>query len=398
MPRPDLFVPAFQTLSPWMLLRRPRFPAAYPLAEAGTARFFFARNALFRLAQRFDLAGGEVLLPAYHHGVEVEAYRDAGARLAFYRVDERMAVDLEDVERRIGPATRALHLTHFLGIPGPARAMREIADRRGILLIEDCAHALLSLDGGEPLGRHGHAAVFCLYKGLPLPHGGLLLVSDRERSAGASPPPPPLAATWTAIAISTLRRLALRGGAAGRTLRRLALGAARRALRAAGAGELRSGSADYDPRHRELGMSRLVLRLARVVDPARARELQRENFLFLARELADFAPPIVGEPAPGVAPFCYPLRVADNRAAARWLTERGVEAVDFWRASHPACDLARFPEVARLRRTVLELPCHPDLDRKTLARIVELVRALPGELRAAAAAPATRPRRGRPEP
>ena len=43
---------------------------------------------------------GTVLMPAYHHGVEVEAVRAAGARIAFYRVDDSMRIDVEDIARR----------------------------------------------------------------------------------------------------------------------------------------------------------------------------------------------------------------------------------------------------------------------------------------------------------
>jgi hypothetical protein len=56
------------------------------------------------------------------------------------------------------------------------------------------------------------------------------------------------------------------------------------------------------------------------------------------------------------------------------LVSRGIEAVDFWREGHPACDLSRFPEVARLRRSVLEVPCHQDLSLETLAVIVDSIR------------------------
>jgi hypothetical protein len=40
----------------------------------------------------------------------------------------------------------------------------------------------------------------------------------------------------------------------------------------------------------------------------------------------------------------------------------------------PACDLAGFPEVARLRRSVLEIPCHADLEPSRLARCAAIVR------------------------
>ena len=72
------------------------------------------------------LVGKEILVPAYHHGVEVEALVDAGAKVKFYRVGGRWDVDLKDVERRIGPETGALYLIHYAGFPGPTDAMRAL--------------------------------------------------------------------------------------------------------------------------------------------------------------------------------------------------------------------------------------------------------------------------------
>ena len=43
----------------------------------------------------------------------------------------------------------------------------------------------------------------------------------------------------------------------------------------------------------------------------------------------------------------------NNRVTAERLNALGIEAVDFWRGSHPSCGLSEFPDVARLRRTFL---------------------------------------------
>src|SRR5262245_64750952 len=135
MKAPDLFVPAFTTLSPAMLLRRPRQKPPFPFSSPRVRYFYFARNGLWHLVKILGLEGREILVPSYHHGVEVEALLDAGARLRFYRVGPRMDVDLEDVERKINSSTGALHLTHFLGFPGPVREMKAIAEKRGLMLI-----------------------------------------------------------------------------------------------------------------------------------------------------------------------------------------------------------------------------------------------------------------------
>jgi perosamine synthetase len=51
-----------------------------------------------------------------------------------------------------------------------------------------------------------------------------------------------------------------------------------------------------------------------------------------------------------------------------------VETIDFWQRFHPACDPAQFPEVAKLRRTVLEIPCHQDLGTDQMQAVASAVR------------------------
>ncbi|HEY0095735.1 MAG TPA: DegT/DnrJ/EryC1/StrS family aminotransferase, partial [Archangium sp.] len=190
-----LFVPALPTLWPGMLFGR-RHPSGFmPFSASNVRWFYFARNAVWTTVKMLGLDKGEVLMPAYHHGVEVEAVVDAGATPRFYRVGSRWDVDLEDVERKIGPKTKALYLIHYAGFPGPVDEMRRIADKHGLPLIEDCALSLLSADGSVPLGTTGDIGIFCLYKTLPMPHGGALTVNGARQYSLPEPPLPPSSST-----------------------------------------------------------------------------------------------------------------------------------------------------------------------------------------------------------
>jgi hypothetical protein len=158
--------------------------------------YYFGRNAVRTLTKVLQLDRGEVLVPAYHHGVEIEALLDAGASVRFYPVDARMQVDPDEVARLIGPRTRGIYLIHYLGFPGPAQALRELCDARGLALVEDCALGLLSRDGDRPLGSWGDAAIFSLYKTLPLPNGGALVLGG-SRPVGVPPAP-----GWSAVIVN----------------------------------------------------------------------------------------------------------------------------------------------------------------------------------------------------
>jgi hypothetical protein len=52
----------------------------------------------------------------------------------------------------------------------------------------------------------------------------------------------------------------------------------------------------------------------------------------------------------------------------------GIEAIDFWRSHHPACDPQEFPETMELRRSIIEIPCHQDIGTETMWRIAAFVR------------------------
>jgi hypothetical protein len=271
-------------------------------------------------------------------------------------------------------------LTHFLGFPGPVGALRELADRHAIPLIEDCALALFSADGELPLGVTGDIAIFCLYKVLAVPDGGMLVerqghsASSLAWSAAGPRPPPPLASSLAVVASSLLRNVALRGGAIGRGLRRLVLGLGKGALRASRVEPVLAGTQHFNRAHAQLGPSRFTLHLLKVQDIPDVVARRRRNYLFLLEHLRGVSAPLFETLPAGVVPLCYPLLVADNREVMQQLVARGVEAVDFWREGHPACDLAGFPEVARLRRSLVEVPCHQDLTLATLAAVVDAIR------------------------
>src|ERR1041385_9138623 len=121
------FVPALPTLWPRMLIGGRVSRSSYPFNDRSVRYFYFARNAIWLLTKALKLNEGEVLVPAYHHGVEIEALVDAGAQVSFYRVGRGWDVDIADVERKINSNTKALYLIHYAGFPGPVDAMKALA-------------------------------------------------------------------------------------------------------------------------------------------------------------------------------------------------------------------------------------------------------------------------------
>jgi dTDP-4-amino-4,6-dideoxygalactose transaminase len=83
-------------------------------------------------------------------------------------------------EREIRPRTKAIMTTDYGGHPGELEALRALADRHGVLLLEDAAHAAGARLRGRHLGTFGEAGAFSLFsnKNLAVGEGGMVVTDD----------------------------------------------------------------------------------------------------------------------------------------------------------------------------------------------------------------------------
>jgi dTDP-4-amino-4,6-dideoxygalactose transaminase len=369
-----------QTAWPHMLVPRPAaaVPLVFPFDQPGLRYMYFARNAVWDAVRLLALSGKRVLLPAYHHGVELETLLAAGVKPVFFRVDGQMRADLEDARKKAEGAS-CLYMIHYAGFPQDMNAARKLADELGVPLIEDCALSLLSRDGEKPLGSWGDLSVFCLYKTIPVPNGGALLGrGDFARRVDLLAPAvqPPLTSSVSHLIGGLLSNLELRGGEAGRKVREAVRQTSRRLVNRAGVERVSTGTQHFEVKDVQLGMSALSHLVLRNQDFARIVEQRRRNYFLLYAMLRDIAPPVTGELKPGVCPLFYPISVDHKPAAMARLLTRGVETVDFWGLRHPAVAAGEFPEVDTLRERVLELPIHQDLGTADIEYVATCVREL----------------------
>ncbi|MEU5879889.1 DegT/DnrJ/EryC1/StrS family aminotransferase [Spirillospora sp. NPDC047279] len=92
-------------------------------------------------------------------------------------------LDPAAVEAAVTPRTRAIMAVHLFGAPADLAGLRAVADRHGLILIEDCAQAWLgTTPGGALLGTVGDIACFSLqqYKHITAGDGGLSITDDDE--------------------------------------------------------------------------------------------------------------------------------------------------------------------------------------------------------------------------
>lgn len=126
-------------------------------------------------------AGDEVITTAMTAEPTNTTILQIGARPVFADVEPDTGnLAPAAVERAITPATRAICVVHYAGYPADMAALRAIADRHGIALIEDCAHALGARIDGAPVGTIGDAAIFSLQaiKHMTSVDGGMLTLRD----------------------------------------------------------------------------------------------------------------------------------------------------------------------------------------------------------------------------
>ena len=91
-------------------------------------------------------------------------------------------LDVADVERRITPRTKAIIAVHLAGNPCDLDALKALADRHNLILIEDCCQAWGARYRGRPIGTVGHIGCFSLQnsKHITCGDGGIVGSSDER--------------------------------------------------------------------------------------------------------------------------------------------------------------------------------------------------------------------------
>jgi perosamine synthetase len=97
----------------------------------------------------------------------------------FADIDDTYTLDPQDVEAKITPRTRAIIAVHLYGNPCDMAALREIADRHKIFLIEDCCQAHFAEFQGQVVGTMGDINGYSFGgKHLSAGMGGAILTDD----------------------------------------------------------------------------------------------------------------------------------------------------------------------------------------------------------------------------
>jgi dTDP-4-amino-4,6-dideoxygalactose transaminase len=126
--------------------------------------------------------GDEVIVPGFTYVASISAIVYARALPVLAEVDDSFNLDPADVEARITARTRAIIVVHMLGAPARLDELKDIADRHGIALIEDCAQAFGATYQGQGVGGIGAAGVYSFneYKTITCGDGGMIVTDDED--------------------------------------------------------------------------------------------------------------------------------------------------------------------------------------------------------------------------
>jgi dTDP-4-amino-4,6-dideoxygalactose transaminase len=303
--------------------------------------------------------GDEVLVPSLTFVATANSVLYVGARPVFVDIEssEIPLMSLEDAEAKCSARTKAVILVHFGGYLADRDTWQSFARRKGLLLIEDAAHA----PGHPAAGTFGEAAAFSFYgnKNMTTAEGGAIIARD-----------PALR--------ETIRRARSHGMTSGTRQR------------------LDSRSPDYDVTG--LGFNYRMDELRAAVGLVQLKRLTGWNAIrgclsFYYREfMAEHCPSVMlpfadsWPSAHHLMPAILPTAVGRQEVIDR-LRNRGIQTtvhyppihrLTFYRELYPYCRLPRTEEFARRELT---LPLHP---RMTLATVEAVVESLGAALAAEA--------------
>jgi UDP-4-amino-4-deoxy-L-arabinose-oxoglutarate aminotransferase len=129
--------------------------------------------------------GDDVLTTPLTFIATATAILQAGARPVFVDVEPATGnLDVARLEAALTPRTRAVVPVHLFGQMCDMRALRTVADRHGLAVVEDAAHCVEGARGGVRPGQLADAACFSFYatKSLTSGEGGAILVRDPARA------------------------------------------------------------------------------------------------------------------------------------------------------------------------------------------------------------------------
>ncbi|MEO5794922.1 MAG: DegT/DnrJ/EryC1/StrS family aminotransferase [Rhodoferax sp.] len=148
------------------------------------------RAAIYQALLQLDLpVYSSVLVPTYHCPTMVAPVLLANLNVAYFGLLSTGLPNLDAIEESTAQKCKVMLVPHYFGLAKSLKEVRQWCDKRGIALIEDCAHCYFGQAGERAVGEWGDFATASLSKFFPLPEAGLLASAKRLIKPVASKKP-----------------------------------------------------------------------------------------------------------------------------------------------------------------------------------------------------------------
>lgn len=144
--------------------------------------------ALFLSLKALDLPrGAKVLIPAFTFAAVPSAVVHADCTPVLVEVGENYRIDLDDFAAKLTGDIACILISHMRGHTSDMDAIMELAEARGVPVIEDAAHSLGTVWNGRKIGTLGKIGCFSFqsYKLVNAGEGGILITDDADLAARA---------------------------------------------------------------------------------------------------------------------------------------------------------------------------------------------------------------------
>ncbi len=127
--------------------------------------------------------GDEAIVPAFTWIATANVVEHLGGRVVFCDIDPlTFNIDVEQLQAKITPRTRAILPVHLFGLPADMAHVNRIAEQHNIHVVEDAACGFGSRIRGRHVGAHGHAGAFSFHprKAITTGEGGMITTNDAQ--------------------------------------------------------------------------------------------------------------------------------------------------------------------------------------------------------------------------
>lgn len=324
-------------------------------------KFFLstARGALRLLARAVRInKDSEVLLPSYLCKEIIEPFRAEQLNINFYKINETLNVDIDDVIQKICGNTRALLFINYFGFPQPAiNEIKKICKDK-IFLIEDLVQSFLTEYKRNTLGFIGDATISSYRKWVPIPDGALLGINNNLLQIDTAQVLP----SQKLYVETRLHALKLKGAYLdGAKIPKKSY------LNLFSSAEKMLYSAPTD-------MSDFSRKLLAKFDFEGIIRQRRKNFRYLLNFLDDlnFTKPLYHDLPDGVCPLGFPIVAEDRNSLKKLLVKNKIYPPIHWQLLN-SINKMEFPVSWDISNHILTLPVDQRYGKKEMQLIVDII-------------------------